>query len=119
VRFADILIQGKAGSLTKLELYGTMVWIETVLWILPLAMLLATKYHNFGTLLRSAIVTAIAGMLYRFDTYLVGYNPGPGWHYFPSIPEMFISIGLISIELAAYIVLVKRFPILTGASNAR
>ena len=118
VRFADIAMQGKLQYVSKLDLYGTMFWIETVLWLLPLAMLLATKYHNFGTLLSSAIVTAIAGSLYRFDTYLVGYNPGPGWHYFPSIPEMFISIGLISLELAAYIVLVKKFPILTGTPTA-
>jgi Ni/Fe-hydrogenase subunit HybB-like protein len=56
--------------------------------------------------------------MYRFDTYLVAFQPGPGWHYFPSVPEMFISIGLISLELALYITLVKKFPILGGMSYA-
>jgi Ni/Fe-hydrogenase subunit HybB-like protein len=118
VRFADIAIQDKLGYAFTFDLYGIMFWLETVMWLLPLAMLLSTQYHNFGTLLQSAIVTAIAGALYRFDTYLVGYNPGPGWHYFPTIPEMFISIGLISLELAAYVVLVKLFPILSGTASA-
>ena len=44
------------------------------------------------------MVVALAGAVYRFDTYLVAFNPGPGWHYFPSVPEMFISFGLIAIE---------------------
>jgi len=118
VRFLDIAIQGKLAYVATFDLYGTMFWLETVLWILPLVMLLSTQYHNLGTLLRSAIVTAIAGSLYRFDTYLVGYNPGPGWHYFPSIPEMFISIGIISLEIAAYIAIVKKFPILGGTSTS-
>jgi Ni/Fe-hydrogenase subunit HybB-like protein len=69
-------------------------------------------------LFRGAIVVGLAGGMYRFDTYLVAFQPGPGWHYFPSVPEMFISIGLISLELALYITLVKKFPILGGMSYA-
>lgn len=119
LRCADLAIQGKLGYLTKLDLYGTMFWLETVLWILPLVMLLSTRYHNLGTIVRGAIVVGVAGALYRFDTYLVAFNPGPGWHYFPSLTELFISIGLISIEVAAYIAIVKKFPILTGTSTAQ
>ena len=65
-----------------------------------------------------AAVIAVAGALYRFDTYLVAFNPGPGWHYFPTVPEILISVGVISIELALYVALVKRFPILGGMSYA-
>ena len=118
IRFIDIAIQGKLGYVATFDLYGIMFWLETIFWLMPLGMLLSTQFHNFGTLLRSAMVTAIAGSLYRFDTYLVGYNPGPGWHYFPSVPEMFISIGIISAEIALYIAIVKRFPILSGTSTA-
>jgi Ni/Fe-hydrogenase subunit HybB-like protein len=63
------------------------------------------------------MVILFAGALYRFDTYLVAFNPGPGWHYFPSVPEMLISIGLISLELAGYVFIVKRFPILAGVGE--
>ena len=54
--------------------------------------------------------------LYRFDTFLVAFQPGAGWHYFPSIQEMFISIGLIATELALYVAIVCRFPIIGGRS---
>ena len=56
-----------------------------------------------------------AGGLYRIDTFLVAFDPGPGWHYFPSIPEMLVTLGFIAIEMAAYAVLVKIFPILRPA----
>ncbi|HUJ15947.1 MAG TPA: Ni/Fe-hydrogenase cytochrome b subunit [Thermoanaerobaculia bacterium] len=114
VRFIDLIANGNIRYATKLDLFGTMFWIETVLWILPLLMMLANPHPNLGSLFRQAIVIAFAGALYRFDTYLVAFQPGPGWHYFPTVPEMFISIGLISLELAGYVAIVKRFPILGG-----
>jgi Ni/Fe-hydrogenase subunit HybB-like protein len=114
VRLTDLAFSGNLRYAARLDLYGTMFWIENVLWILPLAMMLAFPRPNLGSLFRGAMVVALAGALYRFDMYLVAFQPGPGWHYFPSVPEMFISIGLIALELAAYVALVKRFPILAG-----
>jgi Ni/Fe-hydrogenase subunit HybB-like protein len=114
VRFTDLIVRGQIGYAAQLDLYGTMFWIETMLWLLPLAMMFAAPRPDIGSLFRGAMVIAVAGALYRFDTYLVAFNPGPGWHYFPSVPEMFISIGLIALELAVYVAVVKRFPILGG-----
>ena len=70
---------------------------------------------NMAGLFRAAMILVLAGALYRFDTFLVAFDPGPGWHYFPSVQELLISIGLVSIELALYMVIVKRFPIIGGA----
>ncbi|MGZ7031691.1 MAG: NrfD/PsrC family molybdoenzyme membrane anchor subunit [Thermoanaerobaculia bacterium] len=118
LRFIDLAFHGKLGLTTTLDLYGIVFWIEIVLWALPAILMLASPTPTLGSLFRGAIVVALAGGLYRFDTYLVAFQPGPGWHYFPSVPEMFISIGLISLELALYIALVKKFPILGGMSYA-
>ena len=109
VRFIDLAWRGRLALVTQLDLYGIVFWIETLLWLLPVFL--------SNNLLRAAMCIALAGALYRFDTYLVGFQPGPGWHYFPSVSEMFISIGLIAIEIAAYIALVKRFPILAGSRS--
>lgn len=113
-RLVDLAFSGNLRYAGRLDLYGTMFWIENALWILPLVMMLAFPRPTLGSIFRGAMVVAMAGALYRFDTYLVAFNPGPGWHYFPSVPEMFISIGLIALELAAYVAIVKRFPILAG-----
>ena len=48
----------------------------------------------------------------RVNGYLVGFHNGEGWHYFPALPELTLTIGLIAFELLAYIVLVKYLPVL-------
>jgi Ni/Fe-hydrogenase subunit HybB-like protein len=116
LRFADLAMHGRLGLTVQLDLYGVMFWLETVLWILPAAILLATRTTNLGNLFLGAMSIALAGALYRFDTFLVAFQPGTGWHYFPSVPEMFISIGLVALELAIYVALVRKFPILGGRS---
>jgi Ni/Fe-hydrogenase subunit HybB-like protein len=118
VRFVDLAVRGSLGYVARFDLYGITFWIETLLFVLPAVMLFVSPKVTMGSLFRGAMVIAFAGALYRFDTYLVGFQPGPGWHYFPSVPEMFISIGLISLELAAYVALVKLFPILGGRSES-
>jgi Ni/Fe-hydrogenase subunit HybB-like protein len=61
----------------------------------------------------------IAGSLYRFDTYLVAFRPGPQWSYFPSVPELAVTIGLVSLEIMTFIAIVKVFPIMAMAPAVR
>lgn len=117
LRFLDLGMRGRLGLSARLDLYGIVFWLETILWLLPAVIMIASRTVNLGNLFLGAMCIALAGGLYRFDTFLVAFQPGAGWHYFPSIPEMFISIGLISIELAIYVALVRRFPILGGRSS--
>ena len=114
IRFVDLAMRGRLGLMLQLDLHGIIFWIETVLWLLPAVILLTARRVNLGNLFLGAMCIALAGGLYRFDTFLVAFQPGKGWHYFPSIQEMFISIGLIAMELALYVVLVRKFPILGG-----
>jgi Ni/Fe-hydrogenase subunit HybB-like protein len=61
----------------------------------------------------------LGGTLYRFNVYLIGFNPGKGWHYFPSFAEMMISVGIVSIELLGYQVLIKLLPVLPNPHMQR
>jgi Ni/Fe-hydrogenase subunit HybB-like protein len=54
----------------------------------------------------------LGGALYRFNVYLIGFDPGRGWHYFPSFTEVMISVGIVSMELLGYQVLIKLLPVL-------
>jgi Ni/Fe-hydrogenase subunit HybB-like protein len=56
----------------------------------------------------------LGGSLWRIDVFLVAYDPGNGWRYFPSLAEIFVTVGLIATETVAYVVVVRRFPILAG-----
>jgi Ni/Fe-hydrogenase subunit HybB-like protein len=109
LRIIDLALRGRLSIAMHLDLYGIIFWIEIILWLMP-AMI--------SNPLRGAMCIALAGGLYRFDTFLVAFQPGPGWHYFPSVAEMLISVGLIAIEIAIYIALVKRFPLIAGRSTA-
>jgi Ni/Fe-hydrogenase subunit HybB-like protein len=60
----------------------------------------------------------LGGALYRIDVFLVAYDPGNGWVYFPSLAEIFITLGLIATETVIYVVVVRRFPILAGVTSA-
>jgi Ni/Fe-hydrogenase subunit HybB-like protein len=60
----------------------------------------------------SAALTVLGGGLYRFNVYLIGFNPGDGWIYFPSLAEVLISVGIVALELLGYQVLVKLVPVL-------
>ena len=92
--------------------------VEMALFATPAVLLLdARKRQNPGWIFFSAILALLAGALYRFDVYLVAFDPGPNWHYFPSIPEMMVSIGFVSLEIAAFIFIVKQFPILRAARS--
>ena len=93
--------------------------VELALFLAPAVLLLSEKRRgNPGVVFLSAILALLAGALYRFDTYLVAFDPGPGWHYFPSIPEMLVTVGFVSLEIAAYVLIVKLFPILRPARSA-
>jgi Ni/Fe-hydrogenase subunit HybB-like protein len=113
VRLVDLALRGRLGLIARLDFYSVMFLLEMALFLAPALLLLSAKRRsNPGIELISAILMMLAGSLYRFDTFLVGFNPGPGWSYFPTIPEMTVTIGFVAFEVLAYLFIVKQFPIL-------
>jgi Ni/Fe-hydrogenase subunit HybB-like protein len=119
LRLGDVAVRGRFELALKPDLYGVLFWLENLLCLAPLAGVVGRKRgYDPGRLFRGAMLMALGGALFRFDTYLVAFDPGPGWHYFPSVPEILVTVGLFAAEVAVYIALVKRFPILGGARSA-
>ncbi len=113
LRFADVFVSGKQLLLGEQSLSAWMFWAETALFgIAALMLLVRRKALGAGRLFRSAVLVAFAGAMYRFDIYLVAFQPGEHWSYFPTVPELFISVGLVAIEVFLYIYIVRRLPIL-------
>jgi Ni/Fe-hydrogenase subunit HybB-like protein len=52
------------------------------------------------------------GSLLRLDGYLITFNSGPGWHYFPALTEILVTAGMFAVEVLGYIVITRRFPVL-------
>ena len=119
VRFVDLVVRGAAGSMFELRIETLMFWIENALFIAPLAILANPKSRrNPSRLFVAAVCLMLAGFLLRIDSFLVGYETGPGWHYFPSVPEIMVSIGMIALEILGYIALVRYLPVLPGTAGA-
>jgi Ni/Fe-hydrogenase subunit HybB-like protein len=113
LRFLDLLISGKFGLMFTSGWLSLVFWVEIALFLVPIFMLVRNR-GDYPTMLRAAILIMLAGSMYRFDTYIVAYNPGPNWNYFPSLPELLITLGVIGFEIALYVFIVKRYPILAG-----
>ena len=119
VRFVILLLQGKLGLVFAGDFASLMFVIETILFITPLVILLSpTRRERGSQLLIAAVSLLMAGTLYRFDAFLLTFNPGPGFNYFPSVPEIMITLGVISFEIMVYIVLVKTLPVMHREEHA-
>jgi Ni/Fe-hydrogenase subunit HybB-like protein len=115
VRFADLLVRGALGTIFEMNIEGFMFIIETALFIVPLALLSKSENRRQpAKLFAAACFLIMGGFILRINSFLIGYETGSGWHYFPSIPEIMVSVGMIAFEILAYIVLVRYLPVLSG-----
>jgi Ni/Fe-hydrogenase subunit HybB-like protein len=119
LRLVDIVLRGKLGAFA-FDGYGLLFLVEIALIVVPAVLLMSpARRENPGDLFRAAVLMILAGTLYRIDTYIVAFRPGAQYAYFPSLVEIFVTTGLVAIEILVYVWLVKRFPILTGAAPAQ
>lgn len=113
IRFADLLLRGAVGGMFDSGLKSFMFWVEMTAFIVPLALLRnATMRNQPATLFVAAFSLMAGAFLLRINAYMVGYDSGAGWSYFPSVPEFMGSVGIIAIEILGYIVLVRYLPVL-------
>jgi len=120
VRFGDLLMRGQLGLAFNGDLQGNMFLLENILHIVPLVILAsAANRKSAKMLLLAACCLMAGGLLFRFNTYLVGFDPGEGWHYFPAIGEQFITYTIISAEILLYMIFVKKLPVLPSHGQAK
>ena len=119
IRFQEI----NAGSLFPLAfsggLEGNMFLLENTLLLAALLILIyPVNRCSPKMLFLSSMLIMAGGGLYRLNAYVIGYDPGNGFHYFPSAPELIITFGIIAVEIMGYIWFVKRFPVLHEVKHA-
>jgi len=119
IRLIDLIMREQIDRLFALDFYSIMSLIEFLLFFGALALLREERQRrDLGTLVRASMLLLLAGALYRFDVFLVAFQPGAHWAYFPSVTEILVTVGLVAGEVAGYILLIKRFPIIAGAPQA-
>ena len=120
VRLGDLFYRGQVGAIARLDFYALFFLAELLLLAAGSLLLCNSKlWKSPRWLFISAALMLCGGALYRFNVYLIGFNPGKGWHYFPSFSEVMISVGIVSIELLGYQVLIKLLPVLPNPHPQR
>jgi Ni/Fe-hydrogenase subunit HybB-like protein len=118
VRFATLIVSGRLGLTLRSGVQSFFFWVEIVLLGASAWLFLQQRERaNAAQQLQAALLALFGGSLYRIDAFLTGYNPGDNWIYFPSLPEILVTLGLVATETMAYVWIVRKFPILAGVSS--
>ncbi len=119
LRLGDLAWRGRLGLVFAGGRYGWFFLLELLLFVAAAAVLLArrTRSNAGGQLLAAGLLLA-AGTVYRIDVYLIAFDPGPGWTYFPSVGEILVTLGFVATETMIYLAVVKKFPILGGVASS-
>lgn len=112
IRFADVVIRGHLTLAFKGDLLGNMFLLENLLFLIPMGILFVPANRKKARVVfLCAVSIVLAASLYRLNTYIIGFDPGNGWHYFPAVGEIFVSLGIVSMEIMAFLWFIKRLPI--------
>ena len=114
VRFGDLAWRGQIPALFQGDFLARMFWLEIALFALPIALFLSPAMRESPrALFVGSVSMLLAASLYRIDGFLVALTPnGDAFSYFPSVPELMVSIGMIAFEILAYIVLARLLPVM-------
>jgi Ni/Fe-hydrogenase subunit HybB-like protein len=115
-KIGDMFIRETFVYLTELNLASIMFTIEIVVGvIIPLRMFLSSSVRQSATGLYVASMLVIFGVvLNRFNNFVIAYNPPyTETSYFPSIGEIFVTLGFIALEILIYRAFVMIFPIIS------
>jgi Ni/Fe-hydrogenase subunit HybB-like protein len=120
VRWGDLVARGALTRAFALSLESLMFWLETACFVLPFFIIgKAAQRNNPARLFVAGITLMMGGTLLRLNGFLIGYQTvigvetsGVNFHYFPSLPELLVTVGIFAIEVLGYIIITRRFPVL-------
>jgi Ni/Fe-hydrogenase subunit HybB-like protein len=113
IRLVDVIRVGALPLAFERGVQALSFWIEMIMGVAAVLLLLPKRNRlspRFVFLGASAML--INGALYRLNAYLIGYETGDGWQYFPSMGEILVTLGIFSLEIMLYLALVKLLPVL-------
>ena len=113
VRVVGLTGRGAWGNAFDFGLVAVFFWIEMILFCLPFALVAtAEARRNPARLFLGGAAIMLGGSLLRLNGYLIGYDTGPGWRYFPSVPELLVTFGMTAVAVLGFIVVTRLFPVL-------
>lgn len=114
LKFGDIIISGKTHYLFEPTFETLFFWIEVGLGVIvPLFISFSSLIQQrrwvvtFGGLVASGVI------LNRYNVVVTGMVTSTGVSYWPSLPELTITLGLVSMGVLAYLFICENFRIMS------
>ena len=118
LRLVDLTVRGALPLAFTPRAVTVTFWLENLLFFAPVALLAsAAARRDMQRLFVASALLALAGVVYRLSAYLVAYETGAGFSYFPSLGEISVSVGLVAFEILAFIIAVRLLPVLPKADH--
>jgi len=115
-RWVEVARAGAVGLAFQFDLEAGFFWLE---WILILIGIFYVRNESARkspkNLFMGAVFMMLGGLLYRLNTYIIGYDSVPGQTYFPSFGELMISVGMFALQFILFITIIKIFPVMEKA----
>jgi Ni/Fe-hydrogenase subunit HybB-like protein len=113
IRYGDVVVRGALDLAFVAGTKALSFWIEFLLGVAAVACFLSKASRaNPRYVFLGATAMVLNGALYRLNCYLIGYQPGNGWNYFPSVGEILVTMGIFALHFILYLVFVKHLPVL-------
>jgi Ni/Fe-hydrogenase subunit HybB-like protein len=112
-RFGDLIWRGALGYAFEPGVRPLMFWVENGLIAIAIALLWTERLRrNPQKLFLAAVAMVLGGVFYRLNAFYTAYDTGEGWSYFPSLSEILVTVGFMSMEILAFIIVVRLLPVL-------
>ncbi|MCL5501621.1 Ni/Fe-hydrogenase 2 integral membrane subunit HybB [Phytobacter palmae] len=119
-RFGELIWRNKLSLAFAGDGYSLMFWAEILLLTFPLVVFRVPRLRSDARFLFTGAVSMLLGCaLWRLSYSLLAFNPGDGYHYFPTAEELIISIGFVATEICAYILLIRLLPIIPPLKQSK
>ncbi|OHC65469.1 MAG: hydrogenase [Rhodocyclales bacterium GWA2_65_20] len=113
IRIGDLLVRGALSQAFVPSVEALTFWLEMACFIAPLILIGAeSNRRNPAKLFLAGILLMLGGALLRLNGFLIGYETGDGFSYFPTLAEVLVTAGMFAIEVLGYIIITRRFPVL-------
>lgn len=108
LRFSDLIVEQKIMAAFAFNRFAGLFWFETIMLLWGTVWLYrSARERNPKLMFHAHLIAALGGMLYRFNPTTLAFQPRPGAFYFPSAPEILISIGFVSFGIAIFMLAAK------------
>jgi Ni/Fe-hydrogenase subunit HybB-like protein len=120
LKFAELILSGKAGLLLGSGLYSVLFWAEIVIGVIIPLILFASPANRKDprALLTGAIILLLGMILNRFNVSWFGIERLESVSYIPSLGELSISAAIFSFGIMAFGLAARFLPLFEDGENA-